>query len=96
MNANDTWEACSAPVSMPLSDLIREQLQAYMANCGEMLPSGGLYAVIMPHMERPLIELALEYTSGNQLKAAKILGINRNTLRKKIQELQIKPRDLSG
>jgi len=48
-----------------------------------------LYAFIMPFMERPLIKLVLEKTRGNQVQAADMLGINRNTLRKKIRELNI-------
>ena len=48
-----------------------------------------LYAFIMPFMERPLIKLVLEKTRGNQVQAADMLGINRNTLRKKIRELNV-------
>lgn len=53
------------------------------------LPPEGVYDRIMREVERPLIKVTLEATNGNQLKAAAILGINRNTLRKKIRELGI-------
>jgi two-component system nitrogen regulation response regulator GlnG len=43
----------------------------------------------MAEVERPLIRLTLAATHGNQLRAARVLGLNRNTLRKRIQELQI-------
>lgn len=52
---------------------------------------GLLYKSILTEIEKPLIESVLEKTSGNQLKAAKILGINRNTLRTKIKKLGINP-----
>jgi two-component system nitrogen regulation response regulator GlnG len=48
-----------------------------------------LYGRILREVEAPLIEIALEATSGNQAKCADLLGINRNTLRKKITELDI-------
>ena len=48
-----------------------------------------LYPTLMRAVERPLIELALRETHGNQIKAARLLGLNRNTLRKKITEFQI-------
>ena len=46
-----------------------------------------LYRVVIERVERPMIEAVLEHTGGNQIKAAGLLGINRNTLRKKISEL---------
>lgn len=52
---------------------------------------GILYKYVLETIERPLIEHALERTYGNQLKAAKILGINRNTMRTKIKKLGINP-----
>ena len=48
-----------------------------------------LYDMVLQQMERPLIRIVLDKTRGNQVRAAEILGINRNTLRKKIQLLGI-------
>lgn len=50
---------------------------------------GELYRAVLAVVEKPLIEHALERTEGNQLKAARILGINRNTIRSKIRKLAI-------
>ncbi len=52
---------------------------------------GVLYKLIIETVEKPLFERALERTAGNQLKAARILGINRNTMRTKIRKLGIDP-----
>ena len=49
-----------------------------------------LYKNLLSEFERPLIQKTLDFCSGNQIKAANLLGINRNTLRKKIQHLKIK------
>jgi two-component system nitrogen regulation response regulator GlnG len=56
---------------------------------GRSLPSSGLYGRVLAEVERPLIQLCLVATGGNQVKAAKLLGVNRNTLRKKIRDLGI-------
>ncbi|CAI2717861.1 helix-turn-helix domain-containing protein [Nitrospina watsonii] len=50
---------------------------------------GDLYGLLVCGLEKPLLEIVLEETQGNQTKAANILGINRNTLRKKVQEYRI-------
>jgi len=69
---------------------VRAHLRNYFSAHGAGdLPPPGLYDRILPLLERPLIEMTLKATNGNQVKAAHILGINRNTLRKKITELQI-------
>ena len=49
------------------------------------------YEQVLSHIERPLLEEVLARTAGNQLKAAAMLGINRNTLRKKLQERAVPP-----
>jgi two-component system nitrogen regulation response regulator GlnG len=58
----------------------------------ERMESGDVYAMVLEQVERPLIRFVLEKTRGNQVRAADILGINRNTLRKKITELGIELR----
>lgn len=73
----------------PLPEMVRKYVKTYFLSHGDTLPSSGIYDLLMPLFEKPLIEITLEATGGNQLKAAKILGINRNTLRKKIVELGI-------
>ncbi|MEO3417347.1 sigma-54 dependent transcriptional regulator [Roseovarius sp. CAU 1744] len=76
--------------SESLSESVGRHLQRYFDLHGEMLPPSGLYARILREMELPLIEIALDATGGNQAKCAELLGINRNTLRKKITELDIR------
>ncbi len=72
-----------------LSASVARHLRRYFDLHGSMLPPPGLYARILREMEIPLIEIALEATGGNQAKCADLLGINRNTLRKKITDLDI-------
>ena len=73
-----------------LSASIARHLQRYFDLHGGMLPPAGLYPRILREVEAPLIEIALDATGGNQAKCADLLGINRNTLRKKITELDIR------
>ena len=72
-----------------LGQSVEKQLNHYFAAHEGSLPARGLYRRVMREVERPLIERTLEATGGNQLRAAAVLGLNRNTLRKKIRELDI-------
>lgn len=75
--------------SEKLSGSVARHLKRYFDLHGNMLPPPGLYARILKEIELPLIEIALDATGGNQAKCADLLGINRNTLRKKITDLDI-------
>jgi two-component system nitrogen regulation response regulator GlnG len=69
---------------------VDRHVRRYFRMHGDSLPPSGLYDRILREIEIPLIEISLEATGGNQAKCADLLGINRNTLRKKINELDIK------
>ncbi|MEM7240337.1 MAG: helix-turn-helix domain-containing protein, partial [Pseudomonadota bacterium] len=72
-----------------LSTAVEHHIQRLFDVHGESLPPAGLYDRVLREVELPLIAITLSATRGNQLKAADLLGINRNTLRKKIRELDI-------
>ncbi len=73
-----------------LAASVQRHLQRYFDLHGGQLPPPGLYDRILREIEVPLIEIALEATAGNQARCADLLGINRNTLRKKITDLDIR------
>ena len=68
---------------------MERQLDSYFAAHQNDLPAHGLYDRVLREVEKPLITLTLQATRGNQVRAAQVLGLNRNTLRKKIRELDI-------
>ena len=74
----------AAPGATSLSELVEERVGRALADGG-----GDLHRELMESVERPLIEAVLARTEGNQIRAAALLGINRNTLRKKIALLSI-------
>ncbi len=82
-------EPAAAPAAESLGGAVEQHLRAYFAAHEEGLPASGLYERVLREVERPLIELSLAATRGNQIRAAKLLGLNRNTLRKKIRDLDI-------
>ena len=73
-----------------LSASVARHLKRYFDLHGGTLPPPGLYQRILREVEMPMIEIALDATAGNQAKCADLLGINRNTLRKKITDLDIR------
>ncbi len=66
---------------------VERHLTRYFLDHGSALPPPGLYDRVLAEVERPLLAIALAATRGNQIKAAQLLGLNRNTLRKKIRDL---------
>jgi two-component system nitrogen regulation response regulator GlnG len=79
-----------------LSAAVERHLTSYFASFGEALPPPGLYHRILREIEYPLLSAALAATRGNQIRAADLLGLNRNTLRKKIRDLDIQVIRTSG
>ncbi|MAF50112.1 MAG: nitrogen regulation protein NR(I) [Rhodospirillales bacterium] len=75
--------------SNSISEAVDRHLKDYFSAHGDSLPPAGLYDRVLKEVERPLISQCLGVTRGNQLRAADLLGLNRNTLRKKIRELGI-------
>ncbi len=83
----------SAPGEIPadedLSASVERHLRTYFESHDHDPPAPGLYDRVLREVERPLIELSLAATRGNQVRTAHLLGLNRNTLRKKIRDLDI-------
>lgn len=77
-----------------LQDALEVYLSGYFAGFGDDLPPDGLYDRVIADIEEPLLRLTLAAVRGNQLRAADLLGINRNTLRKKLTDHKIDPSKL--
>jgi two-component system nitrogen regulation response regulator GlnG len=88
-NRQDTIHAM--PQEQSLEAIVEAKLRSSM-NGIEKLDKGDIYDRVLEQVERPLIRYVLEKTRGNQVRAADIMGINRNTLRKKINDLGIQVR----
>ena len=74
--------------SVPLRELIRQALEHYFKQLDGTHPAN-LYELVVEEVERPLLEMVLNVTQGNQSKAAELLGISRGTLRKKLQHYKL-------
>lgn len=72
-----------------LSACVRKAVEEYFKHLDGEKP-GTVYDMVLTCVERPLIETVLYHTEGNQTRASELLGINRNTLRKKMQQYKIK------
>lgn len=73
----------------PLRAWVRRSLDTYFNELGDT-ETQNLHAMVVAEVEKPLLEAVLQRTGGNQLRAARILGINRNTLRKKLDQYGLK------
>jgi len=86
----DDHSADALSQATSLGDYLERHLNDYFAGFGDGLPPPGLYNRFLREVEDPLLRVALAATAGNQIKASEMLGINRNTLRKKIRDLDIR------
>jgi len=92
--AGELAEAAAPPEDAPrtpetLEQAVERHLGGFMAAHKDGMPIRDLYDRVLAEVERPLLRLALSATRGNQIKAAAMLGLNRNTLRKKLRELDL-------
>jgi two-component system, NtrC family, nitrogen regulation response regulator GlnG len=88
-DASTTGDPADGPSGEGLAAAVERHIKGYFAAHKGGLPAAGLYDRVLREVERPLILLTLGATRGNQIRAAHLLGLNRNTLRKKIRELDI-------
>ncbi|HEY6722035.1 MAG TPA: helix-turn-helix domain-containing protein [Burkholderiales bacterium] len=72
-----------------MADSVRRSLERYFKDLDGAKPRA-IYDMVLKNVERPMLEIVLDRAEGNQSVAADMLGINRNTLRKKIRSLKIK------
>src|ERR1700712_2507077 len=73
----------------PLSRAVERHIRQFLAAHRDGMAPSDIYDRVLAEVERPLIQMTLAATRGNQIKAAAMLGLNRNTLRKKIRDLEI-------
>lgn len=83
--------------SISLEELVKRRLEVHFQQQTAVDTDAGglkLYDVVLQQVEKPLLELALRATNGNQVKTAQMLGINRNTLKKKMDSYKIRVKRL--
>jgi two-component system nitrogen regulation response regulator GlnG len=87
--SGDSTAAPAASEQEPLVQAVERHIRQFLAASRDGMPMRDIYDRVIAEVERPLIQMTLASTKGNQIKAAAMLGLNRNTLRKKIRDLEI-------
>ncbi len=83
--------------NVSLERLIKSKLEVlFVQQQDAQVELTGLYNIVLEQVERPLLEIALRAHNGNQVKTAQMLGINRNTLKKKIDNYKIRVKKLNS
>ena len=88
-NAAHEDPEASADDQERLAQAVERHIRQFLAASRDGMPMRDIYDKVIAEVERPLIQMTLASTKGNQIKAAAMLGLNRNTLRKKIRDLEI-------
>lgn len=78
-----------AEEAAPLCDHVGRSLDEYFEALNGSEPPGDLYRMVLEQVEKPLLSSVLDYSQGNQSRAAQVLGINRGTLRKKLKQYDL-------
>lgn len=87
-NINDSSTTAFTAQSTPLRELIRQSLMHYFKQL-DGAPPAHLYELVLEEVELPLLQIVMQFTEGNQSKAAELLGISRGTLRKKLKQHKV-------
>jgi len=74
--------------TITISDIVRRSVKRYFNDLNGEKPTG-MYAMVLMEMEKPLLQVVMKKADGNQTVASAMLGINRNTLRKKLQQYDL-------
>jgi Fis family transcriptional regulator len=88
LELEETWDGLTvlrADRTEPLSECVRNAMRYYLRNL-DGYEVNDLHQMVIGEVERPLLQTVLEYTQGNQTQAARLLGMSRSTLRKKIAQ----------
>lgn len=80
-----TLNAQSQVTNKPLKDSVKQALKNYLAQLNGQ-DVDDLYELVLSEVEQPMLDMVMQYTRGNQTRAANMLGINRGTLRKKLKK----------
>ncbi|QCI16637.1 DNA-binding transcriptional regulator Fis [Buchnera aphidicola (Aphis craccivora)] len=83
---NFTKDNQNKVIKKPLRLLVKKSLENYLLNLDNTKYINNLYPLILSELEQPLLDVIMQYTRGNQTKAALMMGINRSTLRKKLKK----------
>lgn len=87
-STNESLATTVSPSSQPLRDAVERAMENYFAHLDGQ-PVDNIYEMVLSEIEIPLFETVMTYTRGNQSKAARLLGISRGTLRKKLKKYGI-------
>jgi Fis family transcriptional regulator len=82
---NNKFETTRTMSKDSIQDVVKKSLEKYFKDLGEQTPSN-VYEMVVSTVEKPILEAVMTRADGNQSLAAEMLGINRNTLRKKLQQ----------
>ncbi|QCO70955.1 DNA-binding transcriptional regulator Fis [Buchnera aphidicola] len=80
-----TTNAQDKNIKIPLRELVKKSLKYYLLNLNGK-DVDNLYELVLAELEQPLLDMIMQYTRGNQTRAALMMGINRSTLRKKLKK----------